>query len=82
MEQQRARQQVRRSISNWNRTQRIRRPNPETRDNYNELYELYRAFYPATRDISHTLARRQPELSSGTVESTADDTHPPRNETT
>jgi xylulokinase len=70
------------SISNWNPTQRIRRPNPETRHNYDELYELYRAFYPATRDISHTLARRQRELSSGTVESTADDTHPPRNKAT
>jgi xylulokinase len=70
------------SISTWNPTARICRPNPETRDNYNELYELYRAFYPATRDISHTLARRQHELSAGTVESTADDTHPPRNEAT
>jgi xylulokinase len=70
------------SISNWNPTQRICRPNPETRDNYNELYELYRAFYPATRDISHTLARRQRELSSGTVEPTAGGTQPPRNEAT
>jgi len=70
------------SISNWNPTQRICRPNPETRDNYNELYELYRAFYPATLDISHTLARRQRELSSGTVEPTAGGTQPPRNEAT
>jgi len=70
------------SISNWNPMHRICRPNPGTRENYNELYELYRDFYPATRDISHTLARRQRELSSSTVGSTAGDTHPPRNETT
>ena len=73
------------SISTWNPTARICRPNPETRDNYQELYELYRAFYPATRDISHTLARRQHELSASTASAagaTAGDTQTPRTEAT
>ena len=73
------------SISTWNPTARICRPNTETRDNYQELYELYRAFYPATRDISHTLARRQHELSASTASAAgaiAGDTETPRIEAT
>lgn len=68
------------SISRWNPTHRICRPNPGNRDNYHELYELYRAFYPATRDISHTLARRQRELSASTAEASGGDTQTHRNE--
>lgn len=56
------------SISNWNPTRRICQPSPRSRDAYGELYELYRDLYPVTRDISHTLARRQRELASNTVE--------------
>lgn len=67
------------SISRWNPTQRICRPNPENHDNYSGLYQLYRALYLATRDISHTLARRQRELSASTVEASEGDTQTPRN---
>ena len=66
------------SISSWNPTHRICRPNEETRDNYDELYALYLACYPATRDISHTLARRQRELSTRPVGSAARDTQTPK----
>jgi xylulokinase len=67
------------SISDWNPTARICRPNPGTRDNYDELYELYLACYPATCDITHTLARRQRELSFNSVESTSGDIQASRN---
>jgi xylulokinase len=67
------------SISSWNPTHRICRPNPANRDSYEELYELYRACYPATRDISHTLARRQHELSATTVGATAGEAETSRN---
>ena len=66
------------STSSWNPTHRICRPNEETRDNYEELYALYLACYPATRDISHTLARRQRELSTGPAGSAARDTQTPK----
>lgn len=70
------------SISSWNPTHRICQPNPHNRDNYEELYELYRAFYPATRDISHALARRQHELSANTAGATTRDAQTLRNEAT
>ena len=68
------------SISSWNPTHRICRPSALTRDNYDELYALYRAAYPATRDLSHTLARRQRELSLPPVEPTESDTDTPTKE--
>ena len=67
------------SISDWNPTERICRPNPATRDNYDELYALYVALYPATRDISHALARRQRKLAPGPSGSAAGDTQTPQN---
>ncbi len=70
------------SISRWNPTHRICRPNASARDNYNELYDLYLAMYPATRDISHILARRQRELAASRAGSTVGDTHSPRNDAT
>ncbi|MHA7292400.1 FGGY-family carbohydrate kinase [Arthrobacter sp. HLT1-21] len=46
-------------IRSWNPTARVIVPNPAVRDNYDELYSLYRDLYPATREITHHLAQRQ-----------------------
>jgi len=46
-------------IDQWNPPAEIRRPDPERTREYDELYELYLALYPATRTISHALAIRQ-----------------------
>lgn len=46
-------------IAMWNPPERIIRPRPELAAAYNELYNLYRALYPATSTIIHGLAERQ-----------------------
>jgi len=46
-------------IDEWNPPADIRRPEPERTAEYDELYALYLALYPATRTISHALAVRQ-----------------------
>lgn len=45
--------------SAWNRTDHRCVPDPAHRARYDELYGLYRELYPATRDITHALARMQ-----------------------
>ncbi|ASK65672.1 sugar kinase [Brachybacterium avium] len=45
--------------SGWNPSDHRCIPNPAHRERYDELYRLYRELYPATRDISHALARLQ-----------------------
>lgn len=47
------------NIDEWNPTADVRHPEPQKRAEYDELYKLYLALYPATRDISHALAARQ-----------------------
>jgi xylulokinase len=44
------------AISDWNPLKDL--VEPQT-DAYDELYELYRSLYPATRDVAHRLAERQ-----------------------
>ena len=43
----------------WNPVDHVCRPDPARQERYDELYRLYRELYPATRDISHRLARLQ-----------------------
>jgi len=50
-------------IDDWNPAQTTVEPDPESSHGYDELYDLYRAAYPATRDISHALADRQRVLA-------------------
>lgn len=51
-------------IAAWNPPSRTVRPRPEVRENYDELYRVYRDLYPATRDLQHVLARRQSRLAA------------------
>ena len=56
----------------WNPTVSVVEPNPDNREVYDELYRVYRDFYPATSDLAHALAglqRRQNvvDRSSNTV---------------
>jgi xylulokinase len=46
-------------IDDWNPPADVREPNADSADDYEELYRLYQALYPATRDIAHALAERQ-----------------------
>ena len=46
-------------IDRWNPPAEIRTPDAQATQDYDELYELYRALYPATREVSHALAARQ-----------------------
>ena len=45
--------------SQWNPGDHRCLPDPAHRERYDELYRLYRELYPATRDITHALARMQ-----------------------
>jgi xylulokinase len=45
--------------TDWARTERTVRPDDATFALYEELYDAYRALYPATRDVVHRLARIQ-----------------------
>ena len=56
-------------IDRWNPVADIRLANPEMAEEYDELFGLYLALYPATRQISHALAARQARSS---------ETDPPR----
>ncbi len=46
-------------IKKWNPPTVVIQPNPDTAEDYTDLYRLYRELYPATRSISHQLAERQ-----------------------
>lgn len=48
----------------WNPVREHVTPDARLRSRYEELYELYRRLYPATRDIAHTLARHQRDASA------------------
>ncbi|WP_461165099.1 FGGY-family carbohydrate kinase [Arthrobacter sp. R4-81] len=52
------------SIAEWNPASHVVCPQPALRQNYDELYGLYRELYPATRELQHRLAERQQRLSS------------------
>ena len=43
--------------SDWSRIADTVAPDPTVRATYDELYDLFRSLYPATRDITHALAR-------------------------
>ncbi len=46
-------------IDAWNPAAEVVEPDPERHAAYDDLYDHYRALYPATRDIAHALAGRQ-----------------------
>lgn len=56
------------AISDWNPLNDL--VEPQT-DAYDELYELYRSLYPATRGVAHVLAERQLEKDSTPLTSAA-----------
>jgi xylulokinase len=62
-----ARSQLDVAIGDWNPPRRVVAPDPGTRATYDGLYELYRQLYPATRHISHALARQQRRLAPDAV---------------
>jgi xylulokinase len=45
--------------ADWARTAAVVTPRPDRAELYDELYRVYRAAYPATRDLAHDLAARQ-----------------------
>ncbi|MDN5900188.1 MAG: FGGY-family carbohydrate kinase [Brachybacterium sp.] len=47
--------------SAWNDIDHVCVPDPAAGARYDELYRMYRELYPATRDITHALARLQRE---------------------
>lgn len=49
-------------IRTWNPTARLIEPDPARHELYERLYQHYLQLYPATREISHDLARLQKEL--------------------
>lgn len=51
-------------IRDWNPTAEVVEPNGDAATDYDELYELYRSLYPATRGIAHALAAREKRLSA------------------
>jgi xylulokinase len=49
-------------IADWNPPAALVEPDPATHAAYDELYQLYRDLYPATRTVAHALAHRQRSL--------------------
>ncbi|MEU5836935.1 FGGY-family carbohydrate kinase [Streptomyces diacarni] len=47
------------AIDDWNPVREVVTPQPENAARYDELYELYRALYPATAGTVHALAAHQ-----------------------
>ncbi|MCU1550060.1 MAG: sugar kinase, partial [Glaciihabitans sp.] len=45
------------SIDDWNPIATRTYPRSESRDRYNELYQLYLDLYPATSRVAHALAQ-------------------------
>ncbi|MGX9900664.1 FGGY-family carbohydrate kinase [Arthrobacter sp. SA17] len=52
------------TITEWNPPSHLVYPQPAVRENYDELYGMYRELYPATRELQHRLAERQRRLSN------------------
>jgi xylulokinase len=51
--------------TDWTEIGEAIRPDADHREVYDELFELYRELYPATRAISHRLAALQVRAASG-----------------
>ena len=47
----------------WNAPSATLEPDPRARARYDELYELYRSLYPATREHAHAIARLQEDAA-------------------
>ncbi len=45
--------------SDWTRSDAVVEPNPAMRATYDDLFDVYRSLYPATRDQAHILAEMQ-----------------------
>ncbi len=54
-------------IDSWNPPVETVRPTPGVRADYDELYGLYLAAYPATSGLQHALAERQRRLTTATA---------------
>ncbi|MER6125496.1 FGGY-family carbohydrate kinase [Streptomyces sp. NPDC001795] len=52
-------------IDDWNPVRERIAPDARRRSRYDDLYDLYLRLYPATRDISHALARHQRATADG-----------------
>lgn len=53
------------SGARWNAPAETLQPNPDARARYDELYQVYRSLYPATREHAHALARLQEDAATG-----------------
>lgn len=51
-------------IAEWNPPRAIQAPEGANREDYEDLYRLYRDLYSATSDIAHTLAHRERRLAA------------------
>lgn len=51
----------------WNRPAETLEPDPHARARYDELFAVYRALYPATRDQAHAAARVQEETAEAII---------------
>lgn len=51
------------AMADWNPPAEVRTPDPATATLYDELYQLYLALYPASRDVVHALSELQHALA-------------------
>jgi len=49
----------------WNAPAETLQPNTQSRARYDELYQIYRSLYPATREHAHAIARLQEDTATG-----------------
>jgi xylulokinase len=55
------------SDARWNAPAATLEPDSRARAGYDELYELYRSLYPATREQAHAIARLQEEAAGSAL---------------
>jgi xylulokinase len=53
------------SGARWNAPAETLQPNEQARARYDELYQVYRSLYPATREHAHAVARLQEDSAAG-----------------
>ncbi len=53
------------AAARWNAPAETLQPNARARARYDELYQVYRSLYPATREHAHTIARLQQDTATG-----------------
>ena len=50
----------------WNAPAEMLQPDGQARARYDELYQVYRSLYPATREHAHAMARVQEDAAGPT----------------